>query len=301
MSRPFTFGIITIQNTTWQKTLESWQTIESLGFDSVWIADHFVNPRHPETPWLDGWSLLAALATRTTSIRIGTLVSPYPLRHPGVLARQAMTVDHISGGRLELGLGAGTDYDPTWRMLNIGGEGPAERVRRFREYVEQVDSLLRNESTTMQGQYHQLSGATMSPGPLQKPRPPLTIAAAGPAMLKIVARYADRWNTFIGTPQSMKEAAQTIHARNVMLDDACAQLGRDPGEITRSLLMLDRTTPKSPFSSIADFEDIVGHFNEAGITDFIFYYPPDEWYSIGGAAQEETLRRVAAEVIPKLR
>ncbi len=260
-----------------------------------------MNPRQPRTSWLEAWSLLAALAAHTSRIRIGTLVTPFTLRHPALLARQAMTVDRISAGRLELGLGAGSQHDPSWRMLGVGAWEPAELVRRFREYVGMVDSLLRNESTTISGHYYQLEDVAISPGPVQKPRPPLTIAALGPSMLKTAARYADRWNTFLGSSESTKEAVGTIRERNKMLDEACAQLGRDPQEIIRSLLLLDRTTPTSPFSSINSFEETIGRFREGGITDFIFYYPPDEWYPVGGEGQEEVVRQVATEIVPRLR
>lgn len=301
MSRPLTFDIITIQNTSWDKTLEYWRTVESLGFDNLWIADHFVNPRRPQAPWLEAWSLLAALAVQTSRIRIGTLVTPIGLRHPAILARQAMTVDNISGGRLELGLGTGSESDPSWRMLGTGVWGPGERVRRFREYVGMVDSLLCNESTTVSGEYYQLDEAAMLPGCVQKPRPPLTIAARGRAMIAVTARYADRWNTFLGTSPTPEEAVRTIRERNVMLDEACTQIGRDPHEITRSLLLLDKDIPGGPFSSSDGFEEMVSRFREAGITDFIFYYPPDEWYPAGGKGQEEVFRRVAHDVMPRLR
>jgi len=107
VSRGLRFGVITIQSLPWQEEVERWKHIEALGFDSVWLADHFVDPWDPSGPWFECWTFLAALATTTRKIRIGTLVMSIPLRNPALLARQVMTIDHISGGRLELGLGSG--------------------------------------------------------------------------------------------------------------------------------------------------------------------------------------------------
>src|SRR5215210_1654716 len=116
MSRQARFGIITIQNAPWATMVERWQHIEALGFDSVWVADHYVNPYQPTQPWFDGWTLLTALATQTTTIRLGALVTNITLHNPAVLARRALTVDHISNGRLEVGLGSGGAGDVSYPM-----------------------------------------------------------------------------------------------------------------------------------------------------------------------------------------
>ncbi|MCK5390499.1 MAG: LLM class flavin-dependent oxidoreductase, partial [Candidatus Thorarchaeota archaeon] len=115
------FGAVILQDFPYQELVKLWQKFETLGFDTTWIADHFVNYAHPTSPWLDGWTTLAGLANCTSKIRIGTLVTSIPFRHPAVLARQAMTVDHISNGRLEIGIGAGAPgkIDPSYTMTGI--------------------------------------------------------------------------------------------------------------------------------------------------------------------------------------
>ena len=190
MERGLRFGVVTLQNAPWTTLVERWQCLGELGFDSAWVADHFVNPFFPSEPFLDGWTLLSALATQTKRIRLGTIVTNISLHNPAVLAKQALTVDHVSGGRLELGIGAGgaeTDHTrtgaPDWN--------PPERAARLREVVEILDQMLRNEVTTYQGHYYQIESAEMHPAPLQRPRPPLTLAALGSKSLKTAARYAD--------------------------------------------------------------------------------------------------------------
>src|SRR5438045_6611008 len=126
------------------------ETFDDLGFHSVWDCDHFVQPSRPTGPYFEAWTLLAGLAAVTSRIRIGVLVSSNTFRHPALLAKQAVTVDHLSNGRLELGLGAGW-FEAEHRMFGIDFPDPAERVARFREAVEVIDQLLRNDETTYHG------------------------------------------------------------------------------------------------------------------------------------------------------
>ena len=176
----------------WERTVERWRRFEELGFDSVWDCDHWIQPSRPTGPYFEAWTLLAALAARSERIRVGVLVSSNTFRHPAWLAKQAATVDHISNGRLELGFGAGW-YVPEHKMLGIPFPEPRELVDRFEEAVEIIDLLLRQEVTSFTGHHYQLSEAAFRPGPVQQPRPPLTLGAHGPRMLGIVARkYAHR-------------------------------------------------------------------------------------------------------------
>jgi len=288
------FGIITVQNLTWEKEVERWHFIESLGFDSVWVADHCVDPYDPSSPWFEGWTLLAALASQTNRIRVGTLVTSIPLRNPAMLARQMLTVDHISNGRLELGLGAGVSWDPAYSMIGIENWTAQERVARFREVVEIVDLCLRNRVATYEGQHYQLRGAIMIPPPIQQPRPPITIGAVSPLMLKIAARYADTWNSVPGEwctpPDDMLEHTRR---RNKLLDGYCKEIGRDPQNLLRSLLVFG-SEAETVFSSIDSFTEVVRRYRNVGITEFIFYYPFKH-------EQIPVFKQIAREVIPKLR
>jgi F420-dependent oxidoreductase-like protein len=284
MTQRLRFGMCTDQNLSWEQTLERWRLFERLGFDSAWDCDHYVQPSRPTGPYLEAWTLLAALAAGTERIRIGVLVSCNTFRHPVLLAKEAVTVDHVSGGRLELGLGAGW-YEPEHAMYGIDFPPPRELVDRFREAVEVVDGLLRGERTSYEGRYYRLREAHFQPLPLQRPRPPLTLGAKGPRMLRIVARYADAWNSS-GTAEQVRE-------RNAILDEACAEVGRDPREVLRSLYYWMARSDADPWSSVDAFLDVVGRFREAGIEEFILDHPRDD--------QLDVLERVAADELPRLR
>lgn len=283
VSRPLRFGICTDQNMGWEKTVERWRLFEEYGFDSAWDCDHWVQPSRPTGPYLEAWTLLAALAARTERIRVGVLVSSNTFRHPAWLAKQAATVDHVSNGRLELGFGAGW-YLPEHQMLGIDFPEPRELVDRFEEAVEVIDLLLRQDVVSFEGKHYQLREAISRPGPVQKPRPPLTLGAHGPRMLGIVARRADAWNSF-GT-------VEEIRARTEVLDEHCARIGRDPSEILRSLYYWIARADQDPWSSLEAFRDLVGRYREVGIEEFVIDQPREDQ----GAVAEQ----VAAE-LPALR
>jgi F420-dependent oxidoreductase-like protein len=278
------FGLCTDQNLSWERMLERWLLYEELGFDSIWLCDHLIQPSRPAGPYFEAWTLLAALAAHTRRIRIGVLVSSNTFRHPALLAREAITVDHISGGRLELGLGAGW-YQPEHAAFGIDFPPAGELVSRFHEAVEVVDRLLRNEVTTYEGRHYRLHEAPSRPSPVQRPRPPLTLGAHGPRMLRIVARYADRWNSH--------GSAEEIKARNATLDQACHKIGRDPEQVARSVYHWVPRSQDDPWSSVDAFVDVIGRYREAGITEFILDHPRDD--------QLDVLERVATEVVPRLR
>jgi alkanesulfonate monooxygenase SsuD/methylene tetrahydromethanopterin reductase-like flavin-dependent oxidoreductase (luciferase family) len=284
VSREARFGICIDQNLPWGETVKRWQYFERLGFDSIWDCDHYVQPSQPQGPYFEGWTLLAALAALTERARIGVLVSCNTFRHPALLAKQAVVVDHVSNGRLELGLGAGW-YVPEHEMFGIDFPEPKELVDRFREAVELVDQFMRNDVTTYKGQYYQLADAPNRPGPVQQPRPPLVLGAHGPRMLGIVARYADTWNSH-GT-------VEELGVRNRILDEHCARIGRDPDEISRSLFGWVSIMPDDPWESTEAFVDVISRYQEVGINEFIIDAPEPHQYDVA--------ERVVSDVLPGMR
>jgi F420-dependent oxidoreductase-like protein len=217
------------QNTTWAEMLAVWQEADGIElFESGWLFDHFYPiAGDPAGPCLEGWSTLTALAQATRRLRLGTLVTGIHYRHPAVLANMAATIDIISGGRLELGIGAG------WNQEESGAYGialgtPRERSDRFEEATQVLIGLLSQESTDFSGQYFQLSGARNEPKGPQRPHPPIVIGGNGERRtLRTAAKYAQHWN-FVGG-----SAADFARKRDV-LHEHCRAIGRDPAQITLS-------------------------------------------------------------------
>ncbi len=292
------FLVLALPNVPWSDYLASIKNLEDLGIDVVGVADHFVDWTNPPRPWYEAWTLLGAMARETKRIRLTTTVSQIPLRLPAMFARQALTVDHLSDGRVELGLGIGLPIDPSYDMMGVPNWTPKERVDRFGEYVEIVDQMLSNEVTTYKGRYYEIEGAVMNPRPVQSPRPPLTIAAMGPRMLKLTARYADIWNS-LSFSADFEEQLEETRTRVAQLDAHCAALGRDPADIRRSYMMFDAKA-RPAGGSIAYYEsenlfvDMVQRVSELGISEIGLYYPAlDE--------QLPKFERIAKEVIPQLK
>lgn len=284
MGRPLQFGIIRNNILSWDETIAQWQRFETAGFDSCWTVDHFQRPSDPGGPHLDSWTILAAVAARTERIRLGVLVTSNTFRNPGLLAKQAVSVDHISHGRLEFGLGAGWFEEEHTRYGIRFPPGP-ERVAQFKESVEIIDLLMRQDVTSYAGRFFQLDEAPFRPRPVQKPRPPFTFGAHGPKMLAITAQFADRWNSY-GTVDEMR-------ARNEELDRACAAIGRDPETIIRSLYGHPSALVADPWESHEAFRANVAHFQAIGINEFILEPPK--------AGQWETMDSIARDLLPELR
>ncbi len=215
---------------TWAEFLSVWQAADELEiFESAWNWDHFYPLAEPfNGPNLEGWTMLGALAQATKRIRIGAMVNGMHHRHPAVTANMAATLDHVSGGRFELGMGAG------WNFLESDAYGIAlgtkkERSDRFEEGMEVIASLLENTSTTYNGDYYQLTDAWCEPKPVQT-KIPIVIGGKGRRRtLRTVARFADQWDyTFPATPQEWLET-------NEFLLEHCEAVGRDAAAITRSV------------------------------------------------------------------
>jgi alkanesulfonate monooxygenase SsuD/methylene tetrahydromethanopterin reductase-like flavin-dependent oxidoreductase (luciferase family) len=242
--------------------------------------------------------LLAAVAEATETIRIAPYVAQIPMRNPAMLARESLTVEQISNGRLEIGLGIGLPIDPSYEMMGIPNWTNAERVERFPEYIELVDALLRNEITTYTGKFYSVKGAHMNPRPVQQPRPPITIAALGPKMLSIAARYADTWNTMSFATTSSEQLTET-RDRVSRVRLCCERIGRDPDTLRLSYNMFDPGSRASGglisyLESEQRFVDTIGPYLDLGFREFGLYYPMLP-------AQRPTFERIATEVFPDLR
>ncbi|MFX1324879.1 MAG: LLM class flavin-dependent oxidoreductase [Promethearchaeota archaeon] len=290
------FGVLTVQSLPWEREVERWKLIENLGFDNIWLADHFTDPVNNTGHWFESWTLLASLAVITEKIRIGTLVSSMPLRRPAVLARQALTIDHISNGRLEIGLGTGTGRDPVHGMLGIDDWSGLERLDRFKDQIEVIDKLLCNSVSSYDGKFYKLNKATMNPEPIQKPRPPFTIAAMSKSMLELAAKYADTWNSF--GSENWRESAQKImentEKRVKIIDKFCSEIGRNPDTLRRSLLLYSKHG-KTILDSKEVFIKVINQYKDIGIDEFIIYFP------FFNSREIENIKLIANEAIPDLR
>ena len=253
------------QNTTWDDMLAVWRAADDIDvFESGWTFDHFYPIfSDPTGPCLEGWLTLTALAQATSRLRVGVLVTGMPYRHPAVLANMAATLDIISGGRLELGIGAGwNEEEASAYGIDLGTL--TERFDRFDEACEIITSLLTERTTTFAGRYFQLTDAYCEPKPVQRPHPPICIGGTGERRtLPAVARWAQHWN------HPGASVADWSAKRDVLVK-CCADIGRDPAEITTSTHL--RFSPDDGPSALAEQ---AAAFAEAGMDLGIIYIPPD--------------------------
>ena len=298
MSFPLRFSVLLLPNKPWPALLRDARRIEDLGFDALCLADHFTDWTGRKGPWFEMWTHLAAIAQATRRIRLTTLVAQIPLREPAMFALQALTADHVSGGRLEIGLGTGLEVDPSYRMMGIPNWPAKERVARFPEYLEIVHRLLTEEEVTHEGRFYRLDGATLGQRPAQAPRPPFTVAALGPVMLGHAARWAETWNSLSFAKDPEAQLAETAQ-RMKTLDARCEAIGRDPATLRRSYLMFDPTARAGGgriayYESEQAFRDTVARVTALGITDLVLYHPVVE-------AQMPAFEHMATKVLPTLR
>jgi alkanesulfonate monooxygenase SsuD/methylene tetrahydromethanopterin reductase-like flavin-dependent oxidoreductase (luciferase family) len=213
----------------------------------------------------------------------------------------ATTVDHVSGGRLDLGIGAGGAMkDHT--MTGIPPWSRAERFRRFREYAEILDRLLRHERSSYHGRHYVIADAVMQPLPLQRPRVPIMIGGKSPSLLRAVAAVGDTWNTNGGRDLTPDDAWQVTKQRGEMLDGFCAARGRDPHTVARSFMM--GQTRDQPLASLGAFQDFVGRYQELGFSEFILFWlrDPDPDYPLySWVTDRRMLARIGTEWIPTCR
>lgn len=274
------FVIVLGQRASWPELLARVRETEALEFDGLYLVDHFYGLFDVNDPTHEAYTMLAALAPFTQSLRLGVLVCGNTYRNPAFLLKQAITVDHVSGGRVDFGVGAGWT-EREHEAYGFPFPSAKERVDRFAEALEIWDLLQRQERTTYEGTYYQMLDAPFEPKSLQRPRLPFLIGGSGPRMLRLIARYADIWN-MVADPEEFA----TINQR---LDEACAAEGRDPAAISRAV------SPRlNLLASVEAFAEGVAAYKAAGVDDIHMPWPRTE-------REVPVLREVAREVMPELR
>ena len=262
---------------TWDELLARVRWAEEAGFEHAWVFDHFkALYGDPTGPCLEGWTLLAALGAATERIRLGALVTGVTYRHPSILASEAVTVDHVSNGRLELGMGAAW-FDQEHHELGIRFPSTRERAERLDEALQVMKALMTRDGASFEGKHYRLDGATYRPRPVQQPHPPIWIGASGERlMLPLVGRHADVWHSF-GGPSRLQTKWDIVRR-------SAEGAGRDPETIRRA----------SNLSISEDWDTVRAagmSLLEAGWDELIVSWPSD-----GRARVEGFLEKVAPEL-----
>jgi alkanesulfonate monooxygenase SsuD/methylene tetrahydromethanopterin reductase-like flavin-dependent oxidoreductase (luciferase family) len=285
------FGVLLYPDATLLDQPRQFRWLEELGFDQVLVPDHSSDLRDRDGAWFDGWSVLPLAAQATESIRIGTLVSNQILRPAATLARQALTVDHLSGGRLDLGIGAGL-FD--WDHHAVGEEpwSPRERAGRFADYVAILDGILRGtgERFTHDGESLWVRDVPTAPGSVQRPRPRLITGGQSPTVLRVTAERADVWNTIGPFVDDADEIVAVTARQNRRLDELCAAAGRPPESLRRSYTAFG---PFDIWSQPVSLEELVERFGAIGMTEFVIDLPPSDRLA--------EFEKLATHTIPALR
>jgi len=287
MSHPLRIGIKLSQGQPIEVYREVWRIAEEAGFDHCWAMDHLasIGPIGDDHPIFDGWALLAAMAASTTRVRLGLLVTGITYRNVALLAKLATTVDHLSSGRLEFGVGAAWAANEH-EMYGIGGL--EHRVGLLSEGLQVLKSLWTQGRTDFDGRYVKMKNAVANPKPVQKTYPPIWIGAGGPSTLRLTARHADVWNASGAIGRDGDSAGDGSRK----LDEACVAIGRDPAEIRRSVQI------PAGDDSAALTERLIG-FYEAGFTELVVMLSGGSTPTASNPAR--TAAMVAEKVLPELR
>ncbi|MET9530154.1 MULTISPECIES: LLM class flavin-dependent oxidoreductase [unclassified Streptomyces] len=280
---------------------EQWVRAEELGFHTAYTYDH-LSWRVPfrDGPWFGAVPTLTAAAAATARVRLGTLVTSPNFRHPVTLAKDLLSLDDISDGRITLGIGAGgTGFDAT--ALGQEPWTPRERADRFGEFVPLIDRLLTEDSVTHRGTHYSAEEARNIPGCVQRPRLPFAVAATGPRGMSIAARYGEGWVTTgdpkifeSGTPE---QSAEAVRGQIGRLGTACDAIGRDVAEVEK--ILLTGFTPEAgrPMESLDAFVDFAGKYFALGIDEIVIHAPiPGTIF----AADEKVFERIATEALAQL-
>ncbi|HET6861322.1 MAG TPA: LLM class flavin-dependent oxidoreductase [Streptomyces sp.] len=279
---------------------DAWQRAEQLGFHTAYTYDHLSWRTFREGPWFGAVPTLTAAAAATERMRLGTLVTSPNFRHPVTLAKDLITLDDVSGGRITLGIGAGGNgFDAT--ALGQEPWTPRERADRFGEFVPLLDRLLSEPAVTHEGAHYSAVEARNIPGCVQRPRLPFAVAATGPRGLKLAARHGQAWVT-TGDPKLFESGtpAQSLDAiggQMAKLGAACAEIGRDVNEIDKVLLTGFTPERSGPLDSLDAFVDFAGKHFALGITELVLHAPiPDSDF----AADEKVFEKIATEALAQL-
>jgi F420-dependent oxidoreductase-like protein len=275
---PLRFGIqIPQQHTTWPEILSLAQEVDDLGYDTLWLFDHFLPiSSDPTGPCLEGWTALTALAMATKRARLGLMVTGNTYRHPAVFAKMATTLDIISGGRLILGIGAGW-FELEHQQYGIPFHTVRGRLRRLDEALNVIKLLWTEERANFNGEHYQLRDASLNPKPIQRPHPPILVGASGEkSALRIVAKHADMWNSFGGPEEFRRKIGR--------LEEHCTAIGRDPATIEKSVL--------GDAIPIGDARRQVEGYFAAGVSHIIYSVP---------TRNRDWVGRFAQEIIPAVR
>ncbi|HEY7915347.1 MAG TPA: LLM class flavin-dependent oxidoreductase [Acidimicrobiales bacterium] len=282
----------------WAEGQRVWRSAEQLGFHTGFTYDHLSWRSFRDRPWFGAIPTLTAAATATGRLRIGTMVTSPNFRHPVTLAKELMTLDDISDGRLTVGIGAGgVGFDSS--VLGGPPWSSTERAERFGEFVPLLDRLLTQPSTTMAGTHYSARAARMVPGPVQQPRMPLVVAATGPRGLGLAAEHGQGWVTY-GDPRDPAgapawRAPDVVRAQMEGLEAACDRHGRSYGSIDK--VLLQGSTSERPLGSLDAFVDWAGRYQALGITDLVIHWPvPDSVF----AGDSATFERIATEGLAQL-
>ena len=270
------FGMAIDVDAPFPELMERARAAEVLGFHTVYVPDHSRPWRHEPAPggiWFDGWTVLSAFAAVTSRVRIGTLVTNPVLRPPGLVVRQALAVDHLSTGRLQLGIGtgiAGFDHEatgtPYWPL--------GERLARFREYVDFVDGALRSGGSPFTATGRFFSGRlTGLPEPVQRPRPPMTLAGASKGVRAAAVERAEGWNTHGAFGVAPGDLVDHLGALNADVTRRCEESGRDPRGLTRSVLLLASLSPWSRPGRLVQLAEMT---SPLGFDEIVVFWPWDD-------------------------
>ena len=289
-------GVVVLPELPWNAQLRQWQRLDEWGFHAAYTYDHLAWRSLADSPWYATVPVLAAAATATHRIRLGTWVASPNFRHPVPFAKELMTLDELSQGRFILGIGAGgTGFDAT--VLGDAEPTAGERVAKFAEFVEALDLLLTQPSTTYDGAWFRAVDARMVPGCVQQPRLPFVVAANGPRAMRVVARHGQGWATTGVTPSEDGPTRWWAALPDAIgrLEDALAAAGRKPGDVER-FLSVDASGAFA-LDSVEQLRDVIGRAEHLGFAEIVVHWPrPDGVY----AGDERVLEQVATDVLPQL-